>query len=397
MASDRHGAESNAFWAWMLDVGLAAVAVSIAVSLAGEALGIPAYSSVSPVVAYTLASIHGGVLLGRRRYPEAVHSIVIVSALAFVLLGLPYYFLGIAILVSTNTVAVLCTKRRSLAWLAVAELALVLATLASGSNWDTLLFYAGLVAGSWLLGSGNRRLRIYAREERRRADELERARHELARLAVTRERLHIARELHDVLAHGMTMIAVQAGTGRMVIDRDPVAARASLEAIEVTARRAVTEMRHLLDALRKDDDTPSSLSPAPGIEDLHSLVAEFARSGLMVELRIGGEPRAAPPGPALAAYRIIQEALTNVLKHAGQVRTSVALDIEDAELRIQVANEAPLQPLGAEAQCGGQGSIGMSERASLYGGRCEMGPTPTGGWVVHAVVPVRSIAPWGTS
>lgn len=390
MATDSPWAEPDSWKLRIVDLTLAGVSIALAASLTAESLAQPEYESVPPRPALALAVLHGGVLLWRRRQPDVVHAVVVASGFAYVLLGLPSYFLGIAILVSTNTVAVQCDRRRSLAWLAVAEAGLLAGSFITGFRWDPFLPYAGLVAGAWLLGAGNRRLRIHAYEERQRADELDRARHELARMALTTERLRIARELHDVLAHGMTMIAVQAGTGRMVIDNDPASAKSSLRTIEVTARRAVDEMRHLLDALRQDGETDTSLAPAPGIQDLHALIAEFAESGLIVELQMEGDAKAVPPGPALAVYRIVQEGLTNVFKHAGPVKATVLVHLHRDGLDVQIVNEPALGPPPPGCIHGGQGSIGMRERASLYGGTCEIGPTPDGGWEVSARVPVGS-------
>ena len=200
----------------------------------------------------------------------------------------------------------------------------------------------------------------------------------MTRQAVTSERLRIARELHDVVAHSMSVIAVQAGKGRMVLDRSPESARESLIAIETTSRAALAEMRRLLNVLRDDSSQPL-LAPNPGMVDLDALVAETVASGLPVQVRIEGERVALPAGADLAAFRIVQEALTNVRRHAGRVarlgdRALLAHRADDRHRRrrFQRPGERPFDH-------GGHGLTGMRERAELYGGRVEVGHAVAGG------------------
>jgi signal transduction histidine kinase len=195
--------------------------------------------------------------------------------------------------------------------------------------------------------------------------------------------MRIARELHDVLAHSMSVITVQAGYGHLVIEQQPAKAQAALGVIETTGREALTELRHLLDILR--DDGPVTLSPAPGLGNLDHLVAQIAQAGVQVDLRITGRPRALPAGIDLSAYRIVQEALTNVVKHAGTPHSQVTIAYSDDEVSVQITDAGQGCPAGAPT---GHGLIGMQERVALYGGCWQAGPLPERGFAVRAQLPL---------
>jgi signal transduction histidine kinase len=217
--------------------------------------------------------------------------------------------------------------------------------------------------------------------------ELEAAQHELARQAVTEERLRIARELHDVVAHSMSVVAVHAGTGRMVARADPAAAERSLATIEDTTRSALAEMRQLLGVLRSaDGDDPAALLPAPGLGDVHALVAEVVRSGVDVELRVHGVRPAVPPGVDLSAYRVVQEALTNVIKYAGPAKAFVDVRYTDSSVHVEVTDDG--RGPAAPAAPGGNGLVGMRERAAVHGGTLDAGPGDAGGFRVVARFPL---------
>jgi signal transduction histidine kinase len=233
-----------------------------------------------------------------------------------------------------------------------------------------------------------RRRQAAAEEHERRAGALEKAREELARYAVAQERLRIARELHDIVAHSMSVIALQAGTGRLVIERDAEAAREALAVIERTSRASLSEMRQLLAVLRHDDDRTGELAPAPGLADVHALVAQVVGSGVAVDVRVEGEPDGVPAGVDLAAYRIVQEALTNVLKHAGRARVTVGVRYTPEDVTVEVCDDGSVSGSGGSG--GGQGMIGMRERVSLYGGDLRAGPREEGGFQVVARLPLRS-------
>jgi len=221
---------------------------------------------------------------------------------------------------------------------------------------------------------------------------LELEREEKATQAVTEERARIARELHDVVAHYVSVMVVQAAGARRIADMDPVAAKGALEAVEAAGRTALAEMRRMLEVLRADE---AGVGPQPGLADLDRLVAQVRETGLPVEARMDGDERPLAAGMDLAAYRIIQEALTNVVKHAGNATARVAVSYEPQALDIEVVDDGrgAAAPLLAGAVEGGHGLIGMRERVALYGGELETGPVFPGGYRVHARFPLEPTAP----
>jgi signal transduction histidine kinase len=228
-------------------------------------------------------------------------------------------------------------------------------------------------------------VRIGIRERDRRADIAERERELAAREAVVDERARIARELHDAIAHNVSMMVVQAGAERRVLDESHGSTREVLETVEEIGRNALTEMRRLVGMLRTDEDDP--LAPQPGLGDLATLVGQVREAGLPVELRVEDEPRALPVGVELSAYRIVQEALTNALKHAGDAHASVCVRYGADSLELEVVDDGA----GANAELatgGGHGLVGMRERVALYGGRFEAGHRPAGGFTVRVLLPI---------
>ena len=209
--------------------------------------------------------------------------------------------------------------------------------------------------------------------------------------AVEAERARIASELHDVVTHNVSVMVVQAGAARRVLDSSPGQAREALLAVEASGRTAMGELRHLLgllapaDKLAGGDD--SALVPQPGIGQVRALVERVRAAGLTVELTITGT-RELPPGEDLAAYRVVQEALTNVIKHAGAARAVVSLEYHPDALLITVADDGRPGPPAAER--GGRGLIGLRERIALYGGELDAGPRPGGGWRVRARIPLEA-------
>jgi signal transduction histidine kinase len=257
------------------------------------------------------------------------------------------------------------------------------------------------MAAGWWLGDGARRRQEAVAAARQRAAELEQAREELARRAVTEERLRIARELHDVVAHSMSIIAVQSGVGVHVLDSQPEEARKALAAVEATSRQALVEMRRLLGVLRQEAEPRGSLAPAPGLAELEALAGEVARAGVRVEVRIEGAPGRLPAGLDLSAYRIVQEALTNVVRHAGPATARVTVRYAPGQVALEVVDDGGFAGKGLESAVGrrstdsdrpgrsGHGLAGMRERAALYGGTLEAGPLPGGGFRVAASLPVE--------
>jgi signal transduction histidine kinase len=226
------------------------------------------------------------------------------------------------------------------------------------------------------------------------------------RQAIGHERARIARELHDVVTHNVSMIVVQAGAARRVLGASPDEARSALLAIEESGREAITELQHMLGLLTQpggpDDVGPAvaagtaPLRPQPGLDQVRPLIGRVTAAGLPVELRVSGTPRALPPGMDLAAYRVVQEALTNVIKHAGRSCATVTLDYRDDALVVEVTdNGAPGKaaarrrgaPGALMAMPGGHGLLGLRERVWLYGGDLDAGSQPQGGWRVRARFP----------
>ena len=222
-------------------------------------------------------------------------------------------------------------------------------------------------------------------DRERRAQLAERERDLVAREATLEERARIARELHDAIAHNVSMMVVQAGAERRVLDRSSGSTREVLETIERIGRGALTEMRRLVGMLRSD--APDPLTPQPGLDDLPTLITQVREAGLPVELHVEGERRELPVGIELSAYRIVQEALTNALKHAGEARASVHVRYGVDSLELEIADDGP----GAQAPVasGGHGLAGMRERVALYGGHLDTGRRPSGGFAVRVLLPTR--------
>ncbi|HYN17334.1 MAG TPA: sensor histidine kinase, partial [Actinomycetes bacterium] len=274
---------------------------------------------------------------------------------------------------------------RPLWWRALALIlpAEMLAWAATGI-WDVDLLEIGYVAimfvSGWVLGVVLAARRGYTRALEEQTAALEAARQELARRAVLEERTRIARDLHDILAHAVSVITVQAGVGAHLLERDPEQAKGALRVIEETGRGALGEMRRLLGALRAGD-LPTE--PQPGLAALDRLATQATAAGVPVELRVEGQARPLPAGLEVSAYRIAQEALTNTIKHApgAQARLTVRYRPRTVELEVVDSGGHPAEapsPEAAPAGDGGHGLRGMRERVALYGGVLEAGPCPGG-------------------
>jgi signal transduction histidine kinase len=301
--------------------------------------------------------------------------------------------LWVAIPVAVYSVAVYGDRWVSLAGLVVAEVGLVANQLTPGRfQAPTVVGNALFIGAAWLLGHfiGVRRLYVLQLEER--TAELEQAREELARRAVVEERLRLARELHDVVAHAMSVIAVQSGVGAHVADTQPKEARRSLAAIEATSRAALEELRRLLGVLRQADEPQGDLAPVPGLADLDVLLAEVTKAGLAVKLQVNGTRPPLPAGVDLSAYRIVQEALTNVVKHAGSARAQVVVGYGYQDVTVEVIDDGRGAVTSvSDGRVGtGHGLIGMRERVQAFGGDLEAGPRPGGGFRVAARLPLAA-------
>jgi signal transduction histidine kinase len=254
------------------------------------------------------------------------------------------------------------------------------------------VFYLFLGGAAWLLGRYARARRLEAADSTSRADRLEREQEQRERAAVSAERTRIARELHDVIAHSVSLMGVQAGAAEKVLEQDPALAREALRSIQVTARESVGELGHLLSFLRADDG-PATLAPQPGIDAIGTLVEQARSAGLAVDLVIDPGSSQVPRGIELSAYRVVQEALTNIRKHAPGARARVEISHHGRGLDVVVENEpatvngSASKPLGT-----GSGIVGMRERVTLYGGSLDAGRSRDGGFVVRAHIPVEADA-----
>jgi len=277
-----------------------------------------------------------------------------------------------------------------LAMLGMPAALLVLATAAvsnaQSGNYQLLTALLVFVA-TLIVGNAVRLGRRRASDSQARLHRVQAGQEAATRLAIGQERARIARELHDVVTHNVSMMVVQAGAARRVLGSTPDEARTALLAVEDSGRAAIVELQHLLGLL----DPPGGAAdgspppPQPGLDQVRSLVDRMNTAGLPVGLRVQGQARPLPPGLDLAAYRVVQEALTNVLKHAGQPATTVTLDYQPGALMVEVADDGC--PAPASLPGTGRGLLGLRERVALYGGELDAGGRPGGGWLVRARIP----------
>jgi signal transduction histidine kinase len=339
-------------------------------------------------VAYLAAA---GATLLRRRAPRTALAIVLPVAVAALCLraggGMVFYAA-----LSLYSVVAVSSRRAAQAAAGLAATAVLAATLVGGGQMVVPISIGGvaLTALGWVAGENTRASRVYARAQAERTAEKASAaaaeRAAQVRRALADERAEIARELHDIVAHAMSLIAVRAGVARMVIDTDPAQVREALSIIETTTRQSLQEMRLLVGVLREPQQRHPDLSPVPGLADLDRLVADTAAAGVTVEVSVSGAIRGLSPAADLSAYRIVQEALTNVVRHAGPTRARVQLSYRPDLVSIEVTDDGPpagvLRPAISRAGSG-HGLIGMRERAALFGGELAAAPH-AGGFRVRA-------------
>jgi signal transduction histidine kinase len=339
----------------------------------------------SRAVTIPVAVLSCAAVAGRSRWPLPAALVVAIAGLTQSLVGTtsPGTIMAlVAILVVAYSVAADCDEGAA----AVGLIAVLGASLLEewSDHGTDYVFVTVEIAGAWLLGRAARHLR-------RRATYAEQHQRDLARLAVAEERTRIARELHDVVAHSLSVIAVQADAAEAVLARDPERAVAPMRAIRSSARDALSDLRQLLHVLRTegaaDDDDPGPADPARRIADLSELVGLMRASGLPVEADIRVDDPL-PAGLELAGYRIAQEGLTNVRKHAGAVPTRLRVDDDGSNVRVQVRNDAPIHPPRADRLSTGHGLVGVRERARAAGGSVRSGPTESGGFELVAVLPI---------
>ena len=373
----------------------AAVAVAVFALMAAELLvksPLPDETATTWVAFAWAAAIALPIAL-HRRFPGGVLATV-AAAVAGYSTGHYAAFPGYAVFVLVFLISLHSDRGRGLlafVVLAVAlgvALALQPAVTVTLSTWVSSLL---ALAVAWLAGENLRirQSRLLAVQER--AWRLEAERAEQARQAVAAERLRIARELHDVVAHAMSVIAVQAGVAHHALSTRPDLAEVALATVETGTRAALVEMRRLLGVLRHEDESSASLTPSPTLAEVPRLAGQFREVGLVVDLVVSGVPVGVPEGVELSAYRIVQEALTNVLRHGGP-RVSLRVGYEPGLVRIEVDDDGlvPDRPPGAysgHSGHSGHGLVGMRERVAVFGGTFAAGPRPTGGFTVAATLP----------
>jgi signal transduction histidine kinase len=294
------------------------------------------------------------------------------------------------LIVALYTVAASCERRVSArvtaaVMLVNAAVLLVRPLFTDAGREPDIVLVMLLLGGSWLVGDSMRTRRAYTAELEQRAMRLEREREDKALRAVAEERARISRELHDVVAHHVSVIAVQAGAAWEEATTDP--AREALGLIQRTSRQVLAELRSMLDVPRADGVGPA-LAPQPSLLEVDRLVAQSQSAGLPVELVIAGEPCPLPALLGLAAYRVVQEALTNTLRHAGPAHARVEVRYGDNLLELEVTDDGRATAGQTDNGSGGRGLIGMRERVALLGGELEVGPRPGGGFRVAAVIPI---------
>jgi signal transduction histidine kinase len=350
--------------------------------------------------------VAAGPIVVRRVSPLLALAVSCAAVFVHIVSGWPEGSLPMATLLLTYTVAAWDTPRRALVGLGIVYLTLVLLAVSDTPGLDTLGTAGNLAffTVAWTIGTALRARRATLEARVREADERAKLERQSAARALAEERLRIAQELHDVVAHSMSVIAVQAGVGAHVLDDRPDQARVALEAISATSRGTLREMRRLLGVLR-DDDGERSHTPAPGLADVPSLVEDVRAAGVPVSLTITAVPEGGSLGAGveLSAYRVVQEALTNVIKHAGApTRVDVSIGRRAGSLAVEVVDDGRGAAASAGVRAGdpddadgsssgldggGHGLLGMRERVDLWGGELEAGPIAGGGYRVRVLLP----------
>jgi signal transduction histidine kinase len=351
-------------------------------------------------LAYLLLVAGPAALLVRRRWPARVLAVTVTCGLAYAARTYPEGPSSLANFPALWTVAL--TLPRRTAWVAAGGTALAVAGTELFLYGDTMfegepLYAAVTVFAAMWWGEAVRARRAYVAELRDRAERAERTREEEARRRVDEERMRIARELHDVVSHTIGVISVQAGVASHLLERRPDKAAESLAAIRQASDEALGELHAMLGVLRDGgggagDGGAAPLSPAPGLGELDALVAQAAGAGLEVQVSLEGEPRRLPPAVDLAAYRVVQESLTNVIRHARAGHAHITVRHADGRVVVEVTDDGRARPGNGsgDGNGSGKGILGMRERARALGGTLEAGPRPGGGFRVLATLPAGS-------
>ncbi|WP_326559303.1 sensor histidine kinase [Micromonospora sp. NBC_01796] len=345
---------------------------------------------------YLLLIVGGVVVAVRRRWPVAVFAVTALASMVYYALDFPDGPGWLGLFVAIYTLTALGDGRRSPVMAGVGIAALAACWLIAAADIEPraaigwVFFRIGASVMSAALGDSVRSRRVIAAEAVERAELAERTREQETRARVDEERLRIAREVHDTVAHAIAVINIQAGVTAHVLDQRPERARDALEAIEQTSSRALQEMRAILGVLRDADD---GRVPHPGLGQIGELATQGREAGLDVELRVASSPSPVPSAVGSALYRILQESITNVIRHVGPTRVTVALDYGADSVEMRVTDDGPHQGPEAEEAAPrhpGSGILGMRERCHLLGGDLDAGPRAGGGFAVTARLPLAS-------
>lgn len=375
---------------WALALGLAVLWQIEVWAIAPEHppgdAGSEAYSTAERAIAAGVGLIFTLALGWRRRAPLAVVALaILVAAVANRVTLLDAATVPAFALVTAAYSVGAHTEGRPALLGGLGVAALIAATVPELSL-ENVVFVGMILGGAWLAGRAIGYWRERERVLRRLTLELEREREERARAAVAEERVRIARELHDIVAHAIGVIVLQARGGRRSLPTDPDETREALDAIEATGSQALTEMRRLVGMLRTDDEQPA-LAPQPSLRYLDALATQVREAGLPVDIVVEGQPIELPPGIDMSAYRIVQEGLTNVLKHAGPTTARVVVRYRESDVELEIADSG----VGVAVTNGaGHGLAGIRERVAVYGGELEVGPRPEGGFHLRARLPVEA-------
>ncbi|RPE41354.1 signal transduction histidine kinase [Streptomyces sp. Ag109_O5-1] len=366
-----------------VDTLFACMTVVMAVSLGRESptQGWP----VLDARAYALVGLAHLPIALRGRWPLQVFAVVLCASFAYVSLGYWPVVCTFGSMVALYTVASVRPFRIAVGCALCLTGMWVYAGIVTVDSSMLSVVTQALLYCSVLLWFGHLAQRSAILTRHLRAEQAERARR-----AVAEERGRIARELHDVVAHHMSVISVQAGLARFVFETNPGKARGALGTIADTSGEALEELRRMLQVLREEDPRAAERAPMPTLERLAELVERVRSGGLPVEFTVDGEPRPLPPGVELCAYRVVQEALTNVLKHAGRAHARVLLRYGPHELTVSVLDDGEGVNPDRVRTGAGHGLIGMRERAKLYGGTISVGPRPEGGFAVELTLPTSA-------
>ena len=289
----------------------------------------------------------------------------------------------IAAIVSAFLFGMLKDRRKSVAGIAIMIPAAAVVTYNQNQGVSDFLFPAIIFGIAWAVGYGLDWKFREAEEARERAERAEQAREEEALLAVAEERARIARELHDIVGHSVSVMTVQAAGVRSLLRPEQERAREAVTVVEQTGREALAEMRRLVGVLRRPEESPA-LAPQPSLEHVERLVSQARDAGLPVQLRIEGDPVQLPAGVDLTAYRLVQEGLTNAIKHANAEHAEVVVLYRNGRVELTVTDDGTGDGGG---ESGGHGLVGMRERVSVYGGDLDAGPLPEGGYRLRATLP----------